>query len=310
MKTDLIRVLSYLFFVVGLLKIPEQFWDYLLLQISKITHFYLTRRHLIPVQGEIFSGEEMLLSLQDFEGKIALGIKILPESLPQYKFYTELLEHLFLAFRKMGVGIKKFIPEIRMALIHDLQFEKKIASEMISGILHFLVVTVTTWCFVYLSSLLINIPIAKSIVISMLGLQVAGIGLFIFGIARLKKSQFLKFNSSIKELYLFTSLLEVGLPLNETLAYSGILSGSLVKFKHFENLANRIKKLIERLKSTGISPKEESHEIIRELWHLQEQTFIKFAKNLQVLKFVILAFFYLPAYFLYLYSIFKFFMEQ
>ena len=71
-----------------------------------------------------------------------------------------------------------------------------------------------------------------------------------------------------------------------------------------------MKKLISRLKETGLSPRDEAREIIFEIWHLQEENFAKFTRIVQVLKFTTLVFFFLPAYFLYLYSIFKFFMDQ
>ncbi|MDO9183669.1 MAG: hypothetical protein Q7U04_14745, partial [Bacteriovorax sp.] len=126
----------------------------------------------------------------------------------------------------------------------------------------------------------------------------------------IKNKNFFKFSKAIEELYLFSTLLEIGLPLNDILLRSGILQGNLVSFKIFENLSERLKKLISRLKETGLSPRDETQEIIREIWHLQEENFHKFTKIVQVLKFSVLVFFFLPAYFLFLYSIFQFFMEQ
>ncbi len=76
------------------------------------------------------------------------------------------------------------------------------------------------------------------------------------------------------------------------------------------SFALRTKKLIDRMKETGLSPKEEAQEILDGLWHFQGEMFEKFTKKVQLLKFCILAFFFLPAYFLYLVSIFQFFMEQ
>jgi hypothetical protein len=144
----------------------------------------------------------------------------------------------------------------------------------------------------------------------MLGLQVSGIIIFFQLVKKVKAKTFLKFSKAIEELYLFSTLLEIGLPLNEILSRSGILQGNLVTFKVFENLSDRIKKLVARLKETGLSPRDETQEIIREIWHLQEENFQKFTKIVQVLKFSVLVFFFLPSYFLFLYSIFKFFMEQ
>lgn len=135
--------------------------------------------------------------------------------------------------------------------------------------------------------------------------------LIFFQIVRVLKNKVFKpFSNAIKELYLFSSLLAVGLPINEVLKSSGIMDGSFATHKTFKNHDSRFKKLVSRMKETGLSPIEETQEIIREIWHLQEVYFLKFTKMVQILKFVILAFFFLPAYFLYLYSIFKFFMEQ
>lgn len=290
--------------------IPDPVWDFLLGLEVKSLSFLTQAKKKIPFIGEIYHGEELLLSLQEAEAKILLGIKILPNDLIQYKFYTALLEQLFESNRRLGIGIKKFIPDIRRGVIRDLDFEKKISSECLGAFLQFLVIAGTTWSFVFLSSSLVKIPPHKSIMFLMLILQLLGVFVFYQLLAMVKKKTFLKFSEAFKELYLFYTLMEVGLPLNEILSRSKLLQGSLMEHKLFGPLATRVKKLIDRLKETGISPKDEAQEIIQGLWHLQEENFHKFTKKVQVLKFSILAFFFLPAYFLYLYSIFKFFMEQ
>ncbi|MFA6237677.1 MAG: hypothetical protein WC635_10155 [Bacteriovorax sp.] len=268
------------------------------------------KKNRLPLLGGIYCGQDLILELSECESRISIGIKILSRILPKYKFYTELLEQLFEAHRLLGIGIKKFIPEIRLALIRDLQFEKKIFDEILSGFLQFMVIAVTTWSFVILSKSLVQIRLTGTTVFIMLFLQISGAVLFFYLMAFLKNKVFFPFSKAIEELYLFISLMEVGLSVNEVLQRSGILQGSLATHKSFANLSVRLKKLISRMKETGLSPKDEAQEIIREIWHLQEVTFGKFARTLQILKFSILACFYLPAYFLFLYSIFKFFMEQ
>jgi hypothetical protein len=192
----------------------------------------------------------------------------------------------------------------------DLQFEKKISDEMISAFMQFLVIALTTWCFVFLSKALVQIPLNGLTVILMISLELIGALVFFHLVSLFKTKTFSSFSQSIEELYLFSTLIEVGMPVNEVLQRSKVMQGSLVSHKNFHNLANRLKKLISRMKETVLSPKDETQEIIREIWNLQEVHFHKFTKMVQVLKFTILAFFFLPAYFLYLYSIFKFFMEQ
>lgn len=310
MKVFYFSAFAYAILLISIAKIPEKNWDFLLRLGPLWLATFKRKKKKLPLIGEIERGQELLITFSNCEAKISLGIKILPSFLPKYKFYTSLLEQLFETHRRQGIGIKKFIPEIRAALIRDLQFEKKILDEIVSGFFQFLVIAVTTWSFVFLSSSLVHIPLSKSIVAFMVALQLSGLVVFFLLVKNVKNKTFSKFSKAIEELYLFSTLLEIGLPLNDILSRSGILQGSFVSFKLFENLSERMKKLIVRLKETGLSLRDEMQEIVRETWHLQDENFQKFTKIVQILKFSILAFFFLPAYFLYLYSIFKFFMEQ
>lgn len=305
-----VSILSYLLLIFGIAKIPEQIWDQILLNAEKLLTVIKSRKKELPIIGEIYRGEELLIGISECEARIALGIKILTSSIPKYKFYTDILEQLFESHRLLGIGIKKYIPEIRIAVTKDLQFEKKIFDEIISAFMQFLVIAATTWSFVFLSKSLVDIPLDNLTTFLMFSLEIIGTTIFFYLISILKTKIFLPFSKATEELYLFSSLIEVGLPVNEVLQRSRIMQGNLVSHKNFKNLADRLKKLVSRMKETGLSPKEETQEIIREIWHLQEVHFVKFTKMVQVLKFSILAFFFLPAYFLYLHSIFKFFMEQ
>lgn len=310
MMTLTLSIFSYLLLIFTIAKIPEKTWDQVLDIYAKWLTFAQLRKKELPILGEIYRGDELLLSISECESRVALGIKIISSAVPRYKFYTGILEQLFESNRLLGIGIKKFIPEIRLAVIKDLQFEKKIFDEILSAFMQFLVIAATTWSFVFLSKSLVQIPLDGTTALFMLMLELVGAVVFFHLVNMLKTKFFISFSRAVEELYLFTSLLEVGLPVNEVLQRSKIMQGSLMTHKNFHNLADRLKKLVSRMKESGLSPKEETHEIIREIWHLQEVHFQKFTKMVQVLKFSVLAFFFLPAYFLYLHSIFKFFMEQ
>lgn len=303
-------IFSYALLLFTIWRLPDIFWDQIFTVYQKILINMANRKKDLPLLGGIYRGQELLLGLSECEARITLGIKIFAGSLPRFKFYTDLLEQIFDNHRRLGIGVKKFIPEIRMALIRDLQFEKKILDEILSAFLQFMVIGATTWSFVFLSKGLVSIPLDIFTVTLMLTLEGLGTLVFFYLMRRFKTKSFAPFCAAIEELYLFSALMDVGLPINEVLQRSGILKGSLSGHKFFLNLFTRLKMQIARMKDTGISPKEEVSEIIREIWHLQEVHFHKFTKMVQVLKFAVLAFFFLPAYFLYLFSIFKFFMEQ
>ena len=310
MSTFCLSLFSYIILLLTIVKLPEKAWDWVLKSGSLTLLSLKESQKKWPFLGERKRGQELLIAFADCESKVSLGIKILPKFLPQYKFYTNLLELLFENYRRLGIGIKKILPEIRSGMVKDLQFEKKIFDEIVSGLWQFMIIAVTTWSFVFLSSTLADIPRSWGTTLWMGVLQISGVIAFFYLVSIFKSKIFYKFSKSIEELYLFTSLLDVGLPLNEILSRSGILNGNLTSYKSFETISFRLNQLVSRLKETGLSPKEESQEIIREIWHLQEESFHKFTKIVQVLKFSILVFFFLPAYFLYLYSIFQFFMEQ
>jgi len=310
MKPIYISLISYFFIAIALIKLPEQFWDLFLKKINKLLVLIKRIPRHMPIIKEIIWGEELLVEIQESEQKIAFGSKILPKQLIEYKFYSALLEQVFDSNRKLGIGVKKIIGQLRKALIADLQFERKICSECVGTILQFAVISLTTWSFVFLSGRLVNIPLSKLVVLAMLSLQFFGVGLFFLALNKAKSHIFQHFENVFLELYSLTIYLEVGLPLNECLERSQVMQASLMNAPGFSPFATRTRALMERLKVSGISPKEELQEIIEGIWHFQSETFIKFTKIVQVLKFTILAFFFLPAYFLYLYSIFQFFMEQ
>lgn len=310
MNTLYLSFFSYGLLMFAFFRLPESFWDKGLEQLDHLQIRWKKRRFHLAFFGEIYRGEDLLLRLQEAESKIALGLKILPEQMFRYKFYTELIEMLFDSYRRLGTPVRKYLPEIRKAVTRDLQFERRIMNEILGALMQFLVIAFATWGFVFLSSMLVEMALSKLILALMVFLQAGGVLLFFHLMKVIRKRTFAEMKDSLTELYLFTTLMNTGLPLNEVLKRSRILEGALISSRSLSPFAERTKKLIERLKNTGLSPNEEAQEILDGVWHFQNENFEKFTKKVQLLKFSILAFFFLPAYFLYLASIFQFFMEQ
>jgi hypothetical protein len=264
----------------------------------------------LPIFGEEYKGQALLGIFPEMEAKLALGIKTITFLLPQYKFYTALLFKLLESHRRLGVSLKLILPELRINLIKDLQFEKKLMGNIIGGNLQFFVITATTWSFILLSSTLADLPLDPFVLLIIFIVQIMAFIVFNACFCAFKKRIFLSFDEAIEKLYLFVSLAEIGLPINQVLEESKMLEGKFMTNKSFQSFAGRLTGLVGRWKESGFSPKVETGEIIREIWHSKEVSFERFLKHLDLLKFVILAFFFLPAYFFYLYSIFQFFMEQ
>lgn len=262
-----------------------------------------------PFQKEQKNGEKLLSFLPNLEAKLAMGLKTTTDSIPRYKFYTTLLFDLLAVHQKRGISLKNILPELRLNLIKDLQFEIKLRSNLLGGNLQFIVITMTTWGFIFFSSSMADLPLKSSDLMIILMVQIFGILTFNIALKKFKNHIFNKFSEAIERLYLFVSLVEIGMPVGQTLSESRVLEGGLMKHKLFSACASRLVTLVNRWKENGISPKVESQEIIKELWSLKENGFEHFNKGVEGLKFCVTAFFFLPAYFFYLYSIFQYFMQ-
>ncbi len=303
------KILIYSLSLTALVFLPDRIWEKLWRKgVSIYDHLKKCEGHN-PFRREQIEGEKLLVMFPDIEAKLSLGIKTTTMELPRYKFYTTLLFDLLQVHRKLGISLKLILPELRQNLIKDLQFESKMSGSVIGGNLQFLVISLTTWGFIFLSSALAELPLDFIILFVILCMQIVAIFVFNGILSLLKKQIFMKFNQAIEGLYMFVSLVEIGLPVSQVLSESKVMEGDLVRHKKFTQVKNRLETLINRWKDNGISPKVESAEIIKEVWHLKEVNFEVFLKQADILKFMVLAFFFLPAYFIYLYSIFKFFLE-
>ena len=311
------KFLSYFFILILFLSLPDRFWEKAshLGQsfFDKLRNFLSRHTGLIekwPLIGEIRRGEKLLNFIPILEARISLGQKKLAVELPRFKFYTTLIFDLLEVHRKLGVSLKQILPEMRINLMKELRFERKLLSQAFGGNLQFSVVTLTTWCFVFLSSQLAELPLNFSILLLIGCIQFLAFLVFNFSFLKLRNHSLHKFSQALEELYLFNGMVEVGRPLNHVLSESGILYGQLFKHKQFLAFSERLHNLVNRWKESGLSPRIEVQEIIQEVWHEKERQYERFLKHLDLLKFCVLAFFFLPAYFFYLYSIFQFFMEQ
>lgn len=307
-KDMMTSIFIYLVALGSLYLLPQRFWDLLL----KINWKKALMKVSLPYQKKIKTAEGLQIGISEIESSLTHGkqSKNVLLELGEYKFFNQLIVDLLDLQKKMGVNLKHILPEIRRELTKDLEFEKRMNSQTNGAQLQFLVISAVTWSFIFFSSLLIEIPLSFLMSFFIILLQSLGIFTFVILGSKYKKFVFNKFDQLIGSYYLFITLSEMSFPLSETLKRSGILKEGLYKHKSFWTYAKRIEYLINRWKSSGIGPKEEAQEILAEIWSLKEENFRNYLKAQEVIKFIILAFFFLPAYFLYLYSIFQFFMEH
>lgn len=287
---------------------PNSLWEKLWQAYLQCSEYPRKKWHKNFFFKEEKNGQELLCLFPEIEGQLSFGMKITSTSLPQYKFFTPLLIDLLQLHQKLGVSLKEILPELRKNLIKDLEFEKKMRSQILGGNLQFFAIVFTTWGFIFMSSALASLPLDTFTLTMILLVHFMAFVTFNASLYFMKKNNFIKFNKILESLYIFVSMSEVGISVNRVIFDSKIGEVFLIKENKFEKIKNRLINLIDRWKKNGVSPKVETWEMIGEVWSIKEFTFGLFLKKLEVLKFAILAFFFLPAYFFYLYSIFKFFI--
>lgn len=311
MKTEIViylAILGSLYFMpekiwfTATVGLRDSFWG--LYKNNKLKNLSLSRT---TSMGELL--REGLLEVETIltQGKHDFGFF---KEIKNYKFFTPLVLELLELHKKLGIQIKAILPKIRHALSKDIEFEHKLFSQLVGANLQFIVIIFVTWSFIFLSSMMVEIPIRLDIAFYIFLLEFFGIFSFNFIIYKYKNYVFSKYDSLIESLYLFVVMCEVGLSCQDTIRRSGLITDKICKHKSFWTIAKRIDYLVNRWQKSGIGPKGEAMELLEEIWAQKEHFFIKFLKTQEAIKFIILAFFFLPAYFLYLYSIFQFFMEQ
>jgi hypothetical protein len=307
--TLIIKIAIYIVFIVLILLIPSK-WIKKLLVLSFQCKDKINDMFLKSMWGNIKRGRALQREMSFLETKITIGKISLDQKMSNYKFYTELLIKLIDLSRQKGIMLKKYLPEIKKYLSEDIKFEKKIIEELQNGYLQFFIVMMTTWAFVYTSQIIMPLNVSTSIYIVMFFIQLSGFFIFKVVSSKLKSRFFKIYESCFQELYVFFSLLEVGRPLNLCLSESKLSTGIFSTHAEFKEDYLSFQMIIDRIKQNGVYQKEDSQMILDSLWQNQELKFIKFHKYLALVKFLHLVFIYLPCYFLYLLSLFKFFMEQ
>ena len=86
MVTLSLSLFSYGLLVFTLIRLPDKCWDFLLTKCSYMLTLFSLIKKKLPFYGEISLGEDLLLGLQEYEAKVAFGLKILPKYLARYKF--------------------------------------------------------------------------------------------------------------------------------------------------------------------------------------------------------------------------------
>jgi len=256
------------------------------------------------------TGIKFLASISLLENKKEIGADTQSILLPKYKFYTELTYELLNLSKIYGVKFSKYTEVIKSFVKLESRFDDKLKKEFNSGIFQMLAIVLTTWFFIYLSQMLVEIQVTRMTYLIIILLHLIGLVLFYLVTTKWKNKIFSPYQAAISELLIFKSLLEIGVPVNLCLSKSKINQGEFINHEKFIDQRDFFNQTLDSLIKNGRGMKDQLQAIIEQIFEKKELELTEFQKKLSLTKFLHLALIFLPAYFFYHFSIFKFFMEQ
>ncbi len=231
-------------------------------------------------------------------------------SVPKYKFYTKIVNVLLNVAKTYGSPIKESLSELRHGIVKDLEFERKLRQENISGVVQFITIAFVTWFFVLCVYKYLAIKVDGIFLIVITVLHFSGIIIYYIVNKKIKKNIFIIFESLFYNLYALRAYQNVSMPINQIMTNIDLNFDKYYGYGKFSFIIKRINFMIDNWQKSGIAIKSEIDLIIEEISIIQIQTFDIFVKKTQVLKFAILALFYLTAYLVFLLGLIRSFLFE
>lgn len=224
--------------------------------------------------------------------------------LPRYKFFSELVEMLLSLARQWGAQYQQVFIVLREILHQDLEFEKQLKEFTQGCWFQMLLIVFMSWTFIILGTTWVKIQFPLSYMI-MIGLwQGLGMLCFFFGIKILKTRYLAALGAFWKSLICLRSLSETALPRSEIIRLSNLKNLDGFSHPEWSDFRVKVQHLGQWVLTSGMSPSKEIQYLMEELRFLEKHQIQVFQKMANILKFLILIIFFIPAYFAFLFIIF------
>lgn len=253
---------------------------------------------LIPTKPLIIRkapSEELEDWLKNFHWGGGMSLK-LTSHLPQYKFYSEVVETLLNLARRLGGSYQDSLIFLREGLQLDRQFEKKMKEASLGIWLQMGMMMGLTWAFIGGALLMVDIQISYFQLFLIFLWQVLGLLGLPFLIKKLRRFYFEDIGKLWKIFYILKSFAKVPLSRSEIFNLAGVIELKTISQKSLFPLVNKFKDICERSLKFGGSYEEEVKHLMDELRFLEKWHGELFEKRLTVIKLALLGIFFLPSY--------------
>ncbi|MBT3980966.1 MAG: hypothetical protein HOE90_06400 [Bacteriovoracaceae bacterium] len=219
-------------------------------------------------------------------------------SLPvDYKFYSSLIYRLLESAHKCGTPLLSPLKVLRKALYEDYKFEVKNAEILSGAWAQMAIIAFIGWGFLFMAAKLTGITPTGTVVLLILCLQFCGVMVFGTLSAKIKKALF----SDYEQLYQLVYSHKMCAFTFQLPSEQG--EGLKLTRSRLLNVKKRIHRLEQAIKSGGHGISAIIDEIVDELHFLHGADNEVFLKRLMALKMAIVLFFFVPSFFINLYSL-------
>lgn len=221
-------------------------------------------------------------------------------SLPRYKFYQSLCHELLKLFNVYGFNLRNQILGLRELFRKDITQEQKNKRIESGAWVQFVAIIFITWTMIFLTQYQLDLKLNRFYLKAIFLWQSLGFIAFLIIKRAVRSRLFRDIDHIVMTLSYWTVLIDAGLPLGE------IFKKYKLNCDHHypQNLAmvvSRLEELIKQSLQSGSPISSELSYFTKETWFIYEDLALVYENKLTKLKFIILAFFFLPSYFVFVY---------
>ena len=216
-------------------------------------------------------------------------------TLPDYKWFSKIVEVLLILQKNFGMPIQFCLKHIRSILVEDVKLERKRFGEIFSSLCQFLIISLMTIIF-YFTFVILIAKVSLGILLQVLCIQLIGGGLFFLVENKFHKKYF----DTIDKI--LCSMMKLSVLSNANLPNQKILSLSLNEFpkdalKTEEALfRDNFLEAVDKWKGQGSEIGNELHFQMSELNNYRDYQRESFLRFVSALKFSFLGIFFLSSY--------------
>lgn len=236
----------------------------------------------------------MLLLIFELEKQILTGELGGLKSDHQYKFFTTLVLRLFHLKQSFGAGIYPALKYIKQWVAADYFYEQKIREIFWGGIFQMISIMVILTIFFWVMAAELGLTIFPFI--SLWSMQLFGILCYLLGYTILVKKTFYLFDYLFLTILNLRSFIGLGDDCQKLMQEFRIYQFLQLKIRRFDQIQLKLQQVTKRIQDIGTVEIDQLDDILSDCWNLYKQRHRLFEQQISLLKFFILAIFFLGSY--------------